>query len=433
MLDNSLSGKKLLLIGGIGPTADLIELARRNGVFIGVADYNKGTKIKQMADASYEMDALDVDALAELCREEHYDGVISNFNDMLSPYTARVAERIGAYAPYTVEQLRMSTDKKYFKETCIKYGIPVPKEYVVDGENNIKECSINYPVIVKPVDGSGSKGITVCEAEKDMTEGLEKARKASRTGKVIVEEYIPYDEINVTYVAQDGDIQLAAMHDRYFNSSQEGVVRVPDMYIYPSRYTGMYYEKYNERVIQMLKGIGIRNGSLFLQAVVKDSEIFFYEAGMRLNGCKTYHILEVENDYNTFEHLMNYALTGRMGRYGKLDARFKRWYATWNVVGIPGMVCQEFVGRKEVETYPWLIKVCQQYAEGEKIPESAKGTLIQLVARIHVYGDTKEQLLERIERLQSMYQVKDPEGKDVLMKPHDINDLRERINYCLCY
>ena len=128
---------------------------------------------------------------------------------------------------------------------------------------------------------------------------------------------------------------------------------------------------------------------------------------------------------------MNYALTGNMGRYVRLDARFKRWYATWNVVGTPGMICQEFIGRKEVETYHWLIKVCEQYGEGEKIPESAKGTLIQLVARIHVYGDTKEQLLERIERLQSMYKVKDKEGQDVLMKPHDVDDLRGKMNYHL--
>lgn len=431
MLDNSLAGKRLLLIGGIAPMTDLIELARRNGVFIGVADYNKGTKVKQIADAAYEIDALDVDALAELCRKEHYDGIISNFNDMLSPYTAKVAERIGAYVPYTVEQLRMSTDKKYFKETCMKYGVPVPGEYAVGKEDDIGKIPINYPVIIKPVDGSGSKGITVCGSQMDLREGLKKAEKASRSGRVIIEDYLPYDEINVTYIAQEGDIQLAAIHDRYFNSSQEGVVRVPDMYIYPSRYTGMYYDKYNERVIQMLKGIGVQNGSLFLQAVVKGDDIYFYEAGMRLNGCKTYHILEMENDYNTFEHLMNYALTGNMGRYVRLDARFKRWYATWNVVGTPGMICQEFIGRKEVETYPWLIKVCEQYGEGEKIPESAKGTLIQLVARIHVYGDTKEQLLERIERLQSMYKVKDKEGQDVLMKPHDVDDLRGKMNYHL--
>ncbi|NBI91029.1 ATP-grasp domain-containing protein [Lachnospiraceae bacterium] len=431
MLDDNLLGKKLLLIGGVGAMTDLIELAHRNGVFIGAADYNKGTRVKQIADASYEIDALDIDALAELCRKEHYEGVISNFSDMLSPYTAEVAKKIGAYTPYTVEQLRMSTDKKYFKEICVQYGIPVPKEYAIDSGDYAGEIKVSYPVIIKPVDGSGSKGITICKSQKELEEGIKKARTASRTGSVIVEDYIPYDEINVTYIAQEGDIQLAAIHDRYFNGSQEDVVPVPDMYIYPSRYTGMYYEKYNDKVIRMLKGIGVRNGSLFLQAVVKDNEIYFYEAGMRLNGCKTYHILEVENDYNTFEHLMNYALTGSMGRHGTFDARFKRWYATWNVVGIPGMICQEFVGRKEIETYPWLIKVCERYGEGEKIPESAKGTLIQLVARIHVYGDTKEQLLERIGRIQSIYRVKDPEGKDVLMKPHDINDLREKINYHL--
>lgn len=431
MLGENLAGKRLLLIGGIGPTADLIELAHRNGIFIGVADYNKGTKVKQAADAAYEVDALDIEALSELYRKEHYDGLISNFNDMLSPYVTRLAEKVGAYVPYTVEQLRMSTDKRYFKETCTKYGIPVPKEYFLGCNDNIGKYEVEYPVITKPVDGSGSKGITVCESETDLEEGLKRAKAASRTGKVIVEKYIPYDEINVTYIAQDGNIQLAAIHDRYFNSSQEGVIRVPDMYIYPSRYTDIYYKKYNDNVIRMLKGIGIKNGSLFLQAVVKDGNIFFYEAGMRLNGCKTYHILEVENDYNTFEHLMNYALTGSMGRHCDFNAKFKRWCATWNVVGIPGMICQEFTGQKDLETYPWLIKVSGRYAEGERIPELAKGTLIQLVARIHVYGDTKEQLLERIDRLQTMFRIKDPEGNNVLLKPHDIQDLENKINYNL--
>lgn len=429
MLDTKLTGKRLLLVGGIGPTSDLIELAHRNGVFVGVADYNKNTKVKQLADAAYDINALDVDAIAQLCEKEHYDGVISNFNDMLSPYVAQVAERIGAYSPYTVEQLRMSTDKKYFKETCIKYGVPVPKEYKIEKAEDIENAGVSYPVIIKPVDGSGSKGITVCYTQEDLVEGLNKAMSASRAGDVIVEDYIPYDEINVTYIVQDGDVQLAAIHDRYFNTTQDGVVRVPDLYIYPSRYTDIYLEKYNEAVINMLKGIGLKNGSLFMQAVVKDGDVYFYEAGMRLNGCKTYHILEVENDYNTFEHLMNYALTGSMGKHCDFNPKFKRWYATWNVVGTPGAVCERFVGDKELETYPWLIKIAARYAEGEQIPESAKGTLIQLVARIHLYGDTKEQLLERIERMQTMYHVKDADGNEVLMQPHDVEDLRKRLDY----
>lgn len=431
MLHDNLQGQKLLLIGGVNPAADLVELAHRNGVFLGVADYNQDTYIKQIADAAYNVDALDVDALVDLCKNEHYDGVISNFNDMLSPYASRVAEKLGMYSPYDIKQLQMSTDKKYFKEICIKYGVPVPKEYRIKDEKDIAMSEISYPVIIKPVDGSGSKGITVCYSDSDLKLGLQKAQMASRVGDVIVEEYLPYDEINVTYILQDGNIQLAAIHDRYFNTSQEGVVRVPDLYIYPSRYTDIYLEKYNVSVIKMLEGLGLKNGSLFMQAVVKDGDVYFYEAGMRLNGCKTYSILEVENDYNTFEHLMNYALTGSMGKPCVFNPKMKRWYATWNVVGTPGALCNQFVGEKELDTYPWLIKIAKAYSEGEKIPESAKGTLIQLVARIHLYGDTKEQLFERLEKVQTMFQVKDENGQDILMEPHSIDDLRSKLNYDL--
>ena len=429
MIKTDLSGKRLLLIGGIGACSDLITLAHRNGVFIGVADYNKDTPVKRMADAAYEINALDIDAITELCRQEHYDGIISNFSDMLSPYVTQAAERLGMPVPYTIEQLRLSTDKKYFKDTLIRYGIPVPREYPVRSEDDVDTADIDYPVIVKPVDGSGSRGISVCRDAEALKNGLRKAMEVSRSKNVIVEAFIPDDEINVTYIAQDGDIQLAAIHDRYFNTTQEGVVRVPDMYIYPSRYTGIYLEKYNQSVIRMLKDLGIRNGSLFMQACVRNNEVFFYEAGMRLNGCKTYQILELENDYNTFEHLMCYALTGSMDSHCTFDARLSKWYATWNVVGRPGAVCSRFYGLQELESYPWLIKIARRYSEGEQIPSNSKGTLIQLLARIHVFGETKEQLLERIDKMQHLFHVTDENGSEVLFAPHSVNDLRNKLDY----
>lgn len=429
MIDKNLAGKKLLLLGGIGPAADLIELAHRNRVYVGVSDYNKDTRIKRMADFRHDVNAVDVDAIAALYSREHYDGIISNFNDMLSPYVARIAEKVGAFSPYSVEQLRMSNDKKYFKETCKKYGVPVPKEYPIENAGEIDKAEIDYPVIIKPVDSSGSKGISVCHNADELKTAYQKAMQMSRAGKVIVEEFIPYDEINVTYIAQDGDIQLAAIHDRYFNEAQDGVIRVPDMYIYPSRYVDLYYEKYNKKVIEMLRGIGVKNGSLFMQAVVRGEQIYFYEAGMRLNGCKTYQILEVENGYNTFEHLIQYALTGSMGEHCQFNARFSRWYATWNVVGKPGMTCAEFIGKEKIDSYSWVIRNAQTYGPGETIPESAKGTLIQLVSRIHVLGETKEELLAHIDTLQKQYHVKDEAGQDVLMTPHDVNDIRAKLDY----
>lgn len=431
MLGDNLKGKKILLIGGQGPTADLIELAHRNGVFIGVADYNKNTFVKSIADAAHDVSAIDVDAIVDLCKKEHYDGVISNFNDMLSTYITEIAERLGFFVPYTVEQLLMSNNKKYFKETCIKYGVQVPKEYHIRSKKELRTANIEYPVIIKPVDAGGSQGISICYNPEDLEEGYEKAMARSRGKDVIVEAFIPYDEINVTYIAQNGDIQLAAIHDRYFNTTQEGVVRVPDLYIYPSKYTKIYMEKYNDKVINMLKAIGVKNGSLFMQACVKGEEVYFYESGMRLNGCKTYQILEIENNFNTFERLLNFALTGSMGDYVDFDPNFKQWYATWCVVAKPGEIVNKYENVQALESYPWLIHIAKRYAIGEKIPDTAAGTLGQLVSRNHISAKNKEQLTERLQRMFDLYKVKNPDGKDILMPPHDLNDLAKKLDYDL--
>ena len=131
MLSKDIKGKKLLLVGGLHTTADLVDLAHRNGVKIGVADYNKNTYLKQIADYAYDVNAYDEDAMAALCKDEHIDGIITAFNERLGSVVRMLGDRVGLPFPFTVEQMKMSTNKKYFKHTCIEYGVPVPKEYVI--------------------------------------------------------------------------------------------------------------------------------------------------------------------------------------------------------------------------------------------------------------------------------------------------------------
>lgn len=429
MVIENLKGKKLLLLGGLNTTADLVDLAHRNGVTIGVADYNKGTLVKSMADCVHDISIYDEDLVVDLVKKEHYDGIITAFNERLGPVVSRIADRLGMPFPYTVEQLKMSTNKKYFKHTCQKYGVPVPEEYVVRSIDDIRTAEISYPVIIKPVDSASSVGVTPCRTPEELEKGFENAVKNSKTGDVIVEQYLPYDEINVTYIAQDGDIQLAAIHDRYFNTEQKSATKAPDLYIYPSRYTDLYLRKYNSLVIGMLKGIGVRNGSLFLQAIVREDEIFFYESGMRLNGCKTYQILEYENDYNTLEHLMEFALTGSMGDKVTFNPKMSRWYATLNVLGEPGGTIARHVGEQVLNSYPWLIHIAKRYKDGDTIPPDSAGTLVQDTTRIHLYADTKEELVERLDRVNELYQLLDPNGRNIILTPHDTKEVYEGLDY----
>lgn len=428
---HDLKGKKLLLVGGLNNTVDLIDLAHRNGVTIGVADYNENTYSKSLADYVHDINAYDEDAMVRLCEEEQYDGLITAFNERLGPIVRKLADRLGMPAPYTVEQLQMSTNKKFFKHMCMQYGVPVPKEYEIHSMEDIRNGGWEYPVIVKPVDSASSVGVTPCNTPMELELGFEKARKVSKSGDAIVEQYLPFDEVNLTYIAQDGEIQLAAVHDRYFNTEQKSATKAPDLYIYPSRYTNLILTRYNEKIIAMLKGIGVQNGSLFIQAIVKGEELYCYEAGMRLNGCKTYQILEYENDYNTFEHLMHLALTGSMGEYMHFNPKFKHWYATINVLGRPGATIAEVRGEKALNTYPWLIHIARRDRVGHTIPEDSAGTLIQDTTRIHVVADTKEELIERIDRVNALYQMLDADGNSILLTPHDTKEVYRKLDYKL--
>ena len=431
MIKKELKGKKLLLIGGLNNTVDLIDLAHRNGVTVGVADYNHGTLAKNAADYAFDVNAYDEDAMAELIQKEHFDGVITAFNERLGPIVCKLAERLGLNVPFTVEQLQMSTNKKFFKHTCQQYGVPVPKEYIVKCVEDIRSQDIEYPVIIKPVDSASSVGVTPCFNADELENGFRNAISHSKTGDAIVEQYLPFDEVNMTYIAQDGDIQLAAIHDRYFNTEQKSATKAPDLYIYPSRYTDLILSKYNEGIINMLKGIGIKNGSLFIQAVIHNEQMYCYEAGMRLNGCKTYQILEYENDYNTFEHLMHLALTGSMGEYVKFDPKFKKWYATLNVLGIPGTTIAEVRGEKALNSYPWLVHIARRDGVGHTIPADSAGTLVQDTTRIHVVADTKEQLIERIDKVNELFQMLDAVGKSILLNPHDTSEVMQALDYDL--
>ena len=81
---------------------------------------------------------------------------------------------------------------------------------------------IEFPVIVKPVDSSGSRGISVCRNKEELKRAGLKALRYSASKRLIIEQYIEGDEITVNYIIENGTAMLTSIHDRYFNTEQEG-------------------------------------------------------------------------------------------------------------------------------------------------------------------------------------------------------------------
>ena len=160
---------------------------------------------------------------------------------------------------------------------------------------------------VKPVDGSGGGGISVCNDEEAFLAAYERAKSYSPTGSVIIETYVISDEIGISYAIQNGKVYLTAMHDRYLRESDGNFMKLPLAYIYPSKHLQFYQETQNQKVVEMFESIGLQNGTLFIQGFATENECPFYEMGYRFNGAKQYNLLKEENGFSTMDMMIHHA------------------------------------------------------------------------------------------------------------------------------
>ena len=175
---SALSGKKLLLLGGIQRTCVIVKRAQELGVYVVVADYDVNSPAKKIADEAVLIDATDADALVDYCIANHVDGLLTAYVDFLLSVCKEVSERIGKPFYATDLMIEMSTDKASFKEHCEKYGVPVPKTYDVSSQRDAE--NIRYPVFLKPTDASGSRGADICYNPNDFREKYERALSFSK-------------------------------------------------------------------------------------------------------------------------------------------------------------------------------------------------------------------------------------------------------------
>ena len=312
MTDNhsELKGKRLLIMGGMRISCEIVRKAKAMGVFTLVADYNpiEQSPAKSLADQHSEVSITDVDAVVKLIHKEHIDGVIVGFNDMLLPYYAEICRKAGLPCYGTKEQFETLIAKDQYKALLRQFHVPTIPEYKFDDEN------IEFPVLVKPVDSSGSRGISVCHNREELNEAVEKGKRASKTGKVLIERYMDGREVTVFWTFQDGQHYLSAIGNRHVKHNQgKEVIPLPVGYTFPSVFLPKYRAEVEENCKAMFRYLGIQNGMLFMQCKVEDGTCYVYDLGFRLTGSLEYKILERVCGYNPLEMMITFALTGKMG------------------------------------------------------------------------------------------------------------------------
>lgn len=304
--------KKLLILGGIQTEINIVRQAKKMGVYTIVADNNPGSPAKKHSDESVLMDVTNVDSVVDFCKRNKIDGIISGYVDILLEPWRESCKELGLPCYLTSKMIKMSTDKIFFKENCTKYGIPVPTTYYCGGSlNETVLKSINYPVFVKPLDASGSRGCGVCNNEEELISQFNSAICFSKTRNVVIEDYIEGVEFLLDYIGVDGDFTLLEMFDRRMSNDRGSARNYSNVSIAPSFGIDRFCSELDSKIKTMFRDMGFKDGLIFLQGHVCKDKIVLYEMGCRLGGS----FIDLEQNvlgFNSVELLINHALYGSM-------------------------------------------------------------------------------------------------------------------------
>lgn len=412
-------GKKLLILGGFYLACDIVKAAQRMGAYVIVADYNPESPAKDIADRFELISTLDVDALEKFCREEGVDGVTTGFVDILLQPCYDLCQRLGLPCYMTPKMIEVSTNKVAFKEECNRYGVPVPQTYLVGGEITDEIYSkINYPVFVKPLDSSGSRGAGVCNNREELDARFEEALSYSVSHNAIIEDYITGREFLMDYIAVDGEFRVLSMFDRYMTPDRGSAVNYSNISMTPSKAIDKYLAEINDKVIAMYKGLGFTDGVLFMQGYYDGRRITFFEMGCRLGG-SYYNHQRACLGHNAIDMVVRFALSGKMTN--EIDsipidiAKYKGKYALDCDYLLKGSdeTIAKIVGLEEIRKMDGIVEIQQFHDVGYHYVKDR--TVDKCIVDIEIVCNSKEEVIEKVNYLNSTFDVLNEKGESLLM------------------
>jgi biotin carboxylase len=414
---NTLLNKKLLVLGANVETIPLIETAKSLGVYVYVTDFNPNAPAKKYANKAIDIDGLDIDELAKLCKSEKIDGIIVGVADRLIVPYVELCNKLGLPCYATKEQCEYFTNKHNFNELCSRYGIKTIPNYNTEFTNN-NLLSIIYPVFVKPTDANSGKGMSICHNENDLRLAVEKAKIFSNSSSFLIERYMQCDDMFIYYTFKEGELFVSATADRYTTDKQGDVSRVCIEAHYPSKHNELYFNTLHQKMIQMFRDLNVKNGIFMISAFVENNEIHLYDPGFRLQGEAPNIPIEAICGFDQKAMLVNFALTGSMGEIdlnNKNDINFNNQFATTFWLLAKEGTIEVIEGIKEIEKHKCVINVSQRLNLGDIVTKEMIGTESQVFARIYLNTKSKDELISVVNFVQKAIIVLDSNRNYMLL------------------
>lgn len=183
--------KKILMLGGAMQQIPAIKCAKELGFYVITCDYLPNNPGHKFADEYYNISTTEKERVLELAIKLGIDGVLAYASDPAAPTAAYVSEKMGLPGnPY--DAVNVMTQKDLFRKFLKEHGFNTPQARgYCSYETAYKEIeNFTFPIMVKPVDSSGSKGVVKIDSKEELKNAIDEALFYSRSKRFIIEEFI---------------------------------------------------------------------------------------------------------------------------------------------------------------------------------------------------------------------------------------------------
>jgi biotin carboxylase len=422
-------GKKLLILGANPETIPLVQVANNMGIKTLVTSNITNDPAKEYAWKSFDVNGLDVPAIIALAREEQVDGVLVGVADILVPAYCKVCDALGLPCYATEDIVKVFSFKDIFKATFERYGIHGIPGYYLDTELKGEDIDkIQFPVVVKPVDGYSGLGMTIVYSKEEIKDAIEKALNYSKSKRFVVERYMQCDDVGLYYTFKDGVCSLSCIFDRYTSDEQKGLSRVNLGGIYPSKHIEDYFKRMHPNVVRLFKAIGINDGVLLLQAFYENGEFYVYDTGFRFQGEAPHLLMKAIHGFDQREMLIRFALTGSQGDLDLLkedDPYFRGKSAATLWFLLKEGKISRIEGLDDLDNDPRVVAYVHRLHKGDIVPREWVGTEKQVLTRLYIVCDTKIELANTITEYRNKVRVFGENSEELLLKGFSISKMME--------
>lgn len=254
--------KKLMLLGGMRYLVPVIEAAHKLGVYVITCDYLPNNIAHKYSDEYCNVSILEKDKVLEKAKELKIDGILSFACDPGVVTAAYVAEKIGLPSSGPYESVEILQNKGKFRKflTENNFNVPVAKQYT-DIETAVNDTEMfNWPVIVKPTDSAGSKGVTKVEEKDKLKDAINYALKFSHSNEFIIEDFLEKvgDSSDCDSFSIDGKLKFVSFSAQKFDENCENPY-TPAAFTWPASISKIHQEELTNEIQRLLTLLNMKS------------------------------------------------------------------------------------------------------------------------------------------------------------------------------